>query len=385
MFGNEFDLIQDVIDDDNNFKNERILDDEIIKASRQLSTLKTKEMKLNKELKNSQKQLLELQKENEQLNESIPKSSYAPDKKNKGSFFIQLRAIESAIENHQQQIEALKDGNNTLRNQHAKSSINRNRLSSQMDNLISQFDSIDTDRESKSMQLSSLNTNLEKITETCNSLKAEIEVLQGNLKEESMIARTFTQKDAQMIMAQKELLAKEVNESKETLERLQNEEHAIKNRFTFNQTKRKKSFTDLSSTSNWWNERIALVAKIKIEKDKLRSIETQNRGSKIRNMKNRDLADDIDLIPTEIKLAILSEKKRIPSQQSQFLLNAMKVEKARTIKLQNQITQLQEKEVELRKFITETTSFIQSNEEISENMIRMDLLKEELATLRAKA
>ncbi|OHS96734.1 hypothetical protein TRFO_37046 [Tritrichomonas foetus] len=381
----EFEVIEDIINEDQLVATEKILDDRIASASRQLTSLETKEMKLHKEYRTAQKKLIESHKTNLKLTEKTKKLTESPANPAKpGSFFIQLRHVEADIERNEQEIEGLKMVINNLKSEKNKANAKSNRLYAKLEELRSQHESAHLDEVAKKTKLANLTEQLNNTTEECKSLKELVEEIKAKLKEAAGDMKELSPQETARLVAQRDALQREVKERMKWLEDKQNEERVLQNKFQITQTKRSRTFSSHASTSSWISERATLIAKLKKVRKDLRNLETHQRGVTQKQSRNQEILEDLNFNSDDAKLALIAERKSFPTQMPEFMKIALSIEQEQSMKYENDLAELDRIQEEVNKFKSDTTHFMKMDEEMAENGPRMTLLKEELSELRAK-
>lgn len=380
----EFQQIKEIIDDDQIIVNERILDEQIADASRQLASLETKEMKLNKEYKTCQKKLAESQKTNQQLNRNESKIQDCYDENNQGTFFIQLRRVEADIERCKMSVEGLNSVISNLKGEQAKSNALSKRLQTKLSELRSQYEMVKNDETVKKSQLNILNGQLDEVTAERDSLQEDVEDLKVKLNELVDDIQEVTPIERDFLITQKETLQNEVKEKTKQLEDMQNEEKFLSSKSQFNQTKRNRKISSVTSTSNWLNEREAMIGRIKNLRTAIKNLETQQRGVEKSQVKNQETIDESNFHPEETKLALICERLSIPTTINDFFLRALEIEKSRYEKLKAKLEHITKISSQISEFTTNTSPILKLDEDMVENTIRINLLKDELASLREK-
>lgn len=381
----EFQQIRDLIDNDQIITAERILDEQIVDASRQLASLETKEMKLKKEFKTWQKKLAESQKTNQQLSKNESKIQDCYDENKQGTFFIQLRRVEADIERCKMSIEGLNSVINNLKGEQAKSTASSKRLLSKLDELRSQYETVKNDETVKKNQLRNLTNQLDEATEERDSLEADVEEIKARLNELVDDIQEVTPIERDFLITQKDTLQKEVKEKLKILDDRQNEEKFLMSKSQFTQTRRNRKISSVTSTSNWLSEREAMIGKIKNLRTTIKNLETQQRGVEKMQVKNQETIDDSNFHPEETKLALICEKLSIPTTINEFFLKALEIEKSRNEKLKAKLAHLSKISDRVSEFTTSTSPILKLDEEMVENTIRITLLRDELSDLREKA
>lgn len=381
----EFEQIQKLIDTDQLIAAERMLDDLIADASRQLASLKTKEMKLNKEYKTCQKKLTESQKTNQQLSKYESKFQDNYDENNQGTFFVQLRRVEADIERCKMNIEGITSVINNLKGEHSKSIALSGRLIAKLNDLREQYEIVKADETAKRTQLNQLNSKLDEVTierdlleEDVEDMKAKLNQLVEDLGEVTPIERDF-------LITQREVLGKELQEKLKILEDRQNEEKNLSAKSLYNQNKKNRRISSISSTSSWLNEREAMIGRIKNLRTALKNLETQQRGIEKTQSKNKEIMSDPNFNTEETKYALIAERLSVPTVINDFFLQALAIEKSRYEKLKSRLSQLSQVSNQVSEFTTKTAPFTKLDEEMIENTTRITLLRDELSELREKA
>ena len=378
----EFRRIAEIIDKDQLESNEKILDERIASASRQLNSLETKEMKLNKELKMVQKKLSDLQKTNSQLSKRASKLQESPSEPiNKGSFFIQLRRVEAEIERLEQSNDSLKMVINSMKSEFNKANAKNKVLLNKRNDLHSQYDNVHNDEMAKKSHLFEMNDELNNKTSECDALKDNVEELKAKLEEKSQNIKKFTPEEAAFLTSQKESLQRELKQQLKILEDKQNLEKSINMKIQYVRQKRNRNFNSYSSTSNWVNERASLIAKLKKVRNEIKNLDTHQRGVS----QTQAFIDELRFSKEDAKMSLIAERLSIPTKTDDFMKIAYEVEKEQTIRFENELSEIDRVYNEVSKFKTDVTGFTKMDEEIAENGSRITLLKDELASLRSKA
>lgn len=378
----EFQQIRDLIKNDQIITAERMLDEQIADASRQLASLETKEMKLNKEYKTCQKKLAESQKTNLQLKKNKDKILDCYDENNQGTFFIQLRRVEADIERCKMNIDGLKSVINNLKGEQAKSTALSSRLLSKLNELRSQRETVKNDETVKKNQLNILTNQLDEATVERDILEADVEELKIRLNELVDDIQAVTPIERDFLVTQRDTLQNEIKEKLKILDDMLNQEKSLNSKAQFSQVKRNRKFSSVASTSNWLSEREALIGKIKNLRTTVKNLETQQRGVEKTQIKNQETVVDSNFNAEETKLALICERLSVPTSLNDFFMKALEIEKSRNEKLKTKLEQIAKVTNQVTEFTAITSPIMKLNEDMVENTIRITLLRDELSSLR---
>lgn len=381
----EFDAIEDVQEIVDENAQELILEKEIFEAKKRLNSLKSEENKLREDYTLCKRKL-----ENEKLdNEHFTQTIHTPTKStlqfNEGSFFVQLRHIEAEIERWENEKETLIESNNHYEGELNRIRAQNHRLRKKYKELEDQNQNSLSLEMSKKGELKTLENQLFVINRELDVLKDTIENSKIKIKIKAEDLKTLSPNDLMAMKTQKEFLEKEVEQQRTVLENLQNTERTINTRFEVNRTQSKKRMEKSSLTSNWLNERNVLYSKLKNIRKEMKLLATRERGSMKTIEKIQHQVEAINYDNDEIKLALIAEKKKIPTEISAFLMNAMEVEKGYQQKLHTKLDQIDKAESIIQNFKASTIDVLQLTEENSEQQIRMKLLLNELHEFRKEA
>ena len=379
----EFQVIYEIQQKDQDVADSKVLDQQIAQAEQQLRSLQDQEFRLHNQYEKIQQKLEVENKKNESLMEDFKKNDTDLGiSSGVGSFFIQLRHIEAEIERWENSKECLKSATHSLQANLSDASAHRSRLLKKIEPVREQLQNAKANEIAKQGELKSINDKLLLKTNELDDLKQGIEETKKKIQVRAQEVKALTPEELALLLAQKDFLQKEVSEKKKYLETLKIEENNTNSRFYNRKARLQKQTENSFLTSNWLHDRINLIAKIKILRKEMKNLQTRERGNVRSIERNLQQVESLNFNHDEIKLALIAEKNIYRYEKSQFMLDALKIERSYRQKLQRRSEKLDKTQTTIEDFTSKTASVIKLSDESASDETRQNLLLQELMELR---
>lgn len=379
----EFQIIEEIQQNDLEIADEKVLDQRIVDAELQLRSIRDQENRLKDQYEKIQEKLENASKKNDLMMDDFTKTDNDPvNPSGTGSFFVQLRHLEAEIERWENTKERLESLTHSLEGDISSASAQRNRLMKKTESLREQCQNAKINQLAKQNELKSLNDKLLMTTTELDDLKRDVEEIKKKIQDRAQEAQELSPEELALLIAQKNFLQKEVMEKRKFLDSLINEENSTNTRINNLKIRNPRKNKNTYLISNWFHDRINLISKIKNLRKEMKNLQTRERGT-IRSVeRNQQQIESINFNNDEIKLALIAEKNLYKFEKSQFMLDAMEIEQRYTQKLQTRSGKLDKTQTAIDEFKDSTESVMRLNEECITDDTRKSLLLEELRELR---
>ncbi|KAK8884780.1 hypothetical protein M9Y10_043900 [Tritrichomonas musculus] len=379
----EFQIIEEIQQNDLEIADEKVLDQRIVDAELQLRSIRDQENRLKDQYEKIQEKLENASKKNDLMMDDFTKTDNDPvNPSGTGSFFVQLRHLEAEIERWENTKERLESLTHSLEGDISSASAQRNRLMKKTESLREQCQNAKINQLAKQNELKSLNDKLLMTTTELDDLKRDVEEIKKKIQDRAQEAQELSPEELALLIAQKNFLQKEVMEKRKFLDSLINEENSTNTRINNLKIRNPRKNKNTYLISNWFHDRINLISKIKNLRKEMKNLQTRERGT-IRSVeRNQQQIESINFNNDEIKLALIAEKNLYKFEKSQFMLDAMEIEQRYTQKLQTRSGKLDKTQTVIDEFKDSTESVMRLNEECVTDDTRKSLLLEELRELR---
>lgn len=379
----EFQIIEEIQQNDLEIADEKVLDQRIVDAELQLRSIRDQENRLKDQYEKIQEKLENASKKNDLMMDDFTKTDNDPvNPSGTGSFFVQLRHLEAEIERWENTKERLESLTHSLEGDISSASAQRNRLMKKTESLREQCQNAKINQLAKQNELKSLNDKLLMTTTELDDLKRDVEEIKKKIQDRAQEAQELSPEELALLIAQKNFLHKEVMEKRKFLDSLINEENSTNTRINNLKIRNPRKNKNTYLISNWFHDRINLISKIKNLRKEMKNLQTRERGT-IRSVeRNQQQIESINFNNDEIKLALIAEKNLYKFEKSQFMLDAMEIEQRYTQKLQTRSGKLDKTQTAIDEFKDSTESVMRLNEECITDDTRKSLLLEELRELR---
>lgn len=379
----EFQIVEEIQQKDQEVADSKVLEQQISQAEQQLRSLQDQEFRLHEQYEKIQQKLEVENKKNESIMEDFKKNDTDLGISiGEGSFFIQLRHVEAEIERWENSKECLESATHSLSANVSNASAQRSRLMKKIEELREQLQNAKANEIAKQGELKSINDKLLLKTTELDDLKQNIEETKKKIEIRAQEVKALTPEELALLLAQKDFLQKEVSEKKKYLDSLKIEENNTNTKFHNRKARLQKQTENSFLTSNWLNDRINLIAKIKNLRKEMKNLQTRERGNARSIERNLQQIESLNFNNEEIKLALIAEKSLYCFEKSQFMLDALKVEKSYKLKLQKRYQQLDKTQTTIDEFKRTTESIIQLSDESASDETRKNLLLQELYEIR---
>lgn len=379
----EFQIIEEIQQNDLEIADEKVLDQRIVDAELQLRSIRDQENRLKDQYEKIQEKLENASKINDLMMDDFTKTDTDPvNPSGTGSFFVQLRHLEAEIERWENTKERLESLTHSLEGDISSASAQRSRLMKKTESLREQCQNAKINQLAKQNELKSLNDKLLITTTELDDLKRDVEEIKKKIQDRAQEAQELSPEELALLIAQKNFLQKEVTEKRKFLDSLINEENSTNTRINNLKIRNPRKNKNTYLISNWFHDRINLISKIKNLRKEMKNLQTRERGT-IRSVeRNQQQIESINFNNDEIKLALIAEKNLYKFEKSQFMLDAMEIEQRYTQKLQTRSGKLDKTQTAIDEFKDSTESVMRLNEECITDDTRKSLLLEELRELR---
>lgn len=379
----EFQIIEEIQQNDLEIADEKVLDQRIVDAELQLRSIRDQENRLKDQYEKIQEKLENASKINDLMMDDFTKTDTDPvNPSGTGSFFVQLRHLEAEIERWENTKERLESLTHSLEGDISSASAQRSRLMKKTESLREQCQNAKINQLAKQNELKSLNDKLLMTTTELDDLKRDVEEIKKKIQDRAQEAQELSPEELALLIAQKNFLQKEVTEKRKFLDSLINEENSTNTRINNLKIRNPRKNKNTYLISNWFHDRINLISKIKNLRKEMKNLQTRERGT-IRSVeRNQQQIESINFNNDEIKLALIAEKNLYKFEKSQFMLDAMEIEQRYTQKLQTRSGKLDKTQTAIDEFKDSTESVMRLNEERITDDTRKSLLLEELRELR---
>lgn len=320
-------------------------------------------------------------------NEQFENNTLDPDLQNfnlTGDFFEQLRILEAQNEIIGAKLSGLKLGNVDLQAE-VQSNINKTRIlqkqNFELQEKVANLKELHEKRKSDIKEQEDRNVKLQAEEE---QLKSECIQIKEETRKKAEGLKAMAKNAAEDIFAQRQLLITTIAERKAELEK--NKEMERDNNFSsFLNEKKRTSSMKTQSASNWMSERISLVGKIKKAKDKLLEL---SRHTNVHSRKNVQLKSPIlkkdTLSDIEIKKALVLEIDALKNYKFDFLDQSIRSEKSYNNSLVRELAEINNYSDKIEKFRISNQEMIEKQNNTQENVRRLNLLTEELKSIKSQ-
>ena len=376
----ELEKIQQLYDEDIYENQLKILNEQIVEASRTESSLSFEALKLKKKIEHLNETLVELEAENERLGEAYvePSTNFSKILKN-GTFFQQLRALDSVEERLTNQISGLQIIKRNLSDDIKAGSARLQTFQKQHESLISEIEDLNAKNlhystellrlESKSIELSEQRMTL---YENAENTKAKI----NNASQYSQSESSINSVDLRNLHAS---LVKELSNLQEELIQSQKKEKSILTASQAQEALLNKKVAIESSPSKWISQRTSLVSKIRKARQELALLETRERSSnRINSIASSSISDE------DARIAIFLELQDMKKKNNNFLKYSIETENNYAQQLMQKIEEIDKITSELSSFKEETDKLLKEQEEQADRQNYLSLLKADLEEIRRK-
>ena len=375
----ELETIQLLREKDEEEATRKLLEHQIMDASSRLRQLEATHDKLQEQLITLTAAFEEVNAENDRLGDAFVKPN--PDEE-KGSFFEQLRLVESLEENLTGQVTGLKTVTNRLQGEINATEARIRRLQGQLEDARKQFQNVDAERTraqgdliQRRAKLRQLDEELDIVTKACQDIKDAVQ----NKAEEM---KGFTEKDAATLLSQKKALEDELKARREEIKTLKARESDMNIRQAAMKKMREKRAAQQQSASAWMSQRLSLVAKVKRAKEELELLTSRERGASKSNSNATKLQENMSYNDEDAKHALASEIDELNNERWLFLENTLKTETKVKEELEKKLRDFEGTSVEILEFQKTTMELLSVQKSNAGKEQRIAVLKKELADLR---
>ncbi|EAY09304.1 hypothetical protein TVAG_394760 [Trichomonas vaginalis G3] len=323
----------------------------------------------------------------EEENSEFEANTIDPDTQNftlTGDFFEQLRILEGQGEIISAKLAGIKAGNVDLQAE-VQSNVNKTKiLRKQNTDLEEKVANLKELLEKRKVDIRQIEENYVKVTTEEEQLKLDCIQIKEDTRKKAEDLKAAAKAAAEDIFTQRQLLITTIAECKQQLDQIKEVEKGD-NRSSFLNEKKRISSLKEQSSSSWMNERISLVNKIKLAKEKLVEL---SRHTNVHSRKNVQLKSPIlkkdNLSDSDIKKALFLEINELKGYDWSFIDESIKAEKSYAESLQKELDEINQFSEKIEKFSASNQELIEKQNNSVENNRRLDLLKQELNELKSQ-
>lgn len=358
----------------------KLLDRQIEDASIRLRELEKQEEGLQAELDALEITMTEVDEENQRLSDEYVPPDLNDD--NTGSFFDQLRTIESIEEHCNGKITGLKTVNNRLRTEIGTTQAKLKRYEAQLKDLETQFETIDADRRQRAGDIEQQIPKLQKLEEERRLLITACEDTRATIKKKAQ-NQSYTKEYAEDLLKQKKVLELEVRKKRTEIQALKNQERDANMREKARTKLRQRNATQTQSSMNWMSQRTSLIAKVKKAREELEQLNSRERSASRSMSRTAQIREESNCGDQEAKHALASEINELRSESSPFIATTIQTEMKVKEELEQKLKDFEKTSAEILEFQKTTMELLEIQKVNAYNEPRINILKKELDELRA--
>ena len=381
-------LLEEQDEDDRNVQMAKFYDKKIEEERVILKKNQIEQEKLREKLESLKEQVDNLEEENEDL-ESNNKTPDFENMNLSGDFFQQLRTIEAANEIAQSRIHGLKVCNSDLQGEIQVNSLRYKRILAQNEDIKQKILHSETLRGNRESDLSVLKDSIVKLQIEEEKLKDLLINIKDASRKKADQIKKVAQESVDDIFTQREVLISKIEELKEEISKLKDEEKEEK-RISLLADVKRQEIRKTQNSKAWINERSALVAKVKKARMDYQSLQRRNNANASRSkastptLRKSPIKRVNNLTDDQIKKALFLEIQEITNTDIKFLQEALKTEEKYELRLKYELEQIDKSIEHISNFKDSTVQLLDQQTAHAQNTHRIELLQQELKELQSQ-